>query len=280
MKKSIVLMLGLILAAFATASADVKSYARGCRENLAKIDEKLSLNARIEQDLLQGIWVQQTGELLETLVQFTSSGDVVFLNATKMGAGFETLRFAWTVEVLHEEPVLLLRDLNSREVQRLRVEQTCQGIDLTDLASGELQSYRYVPASEKRMQQQQAGLTGRWENVLPEVTLINGCNNADQSLIKMDDVSFRFEFRPDGTFTRSLSSQVSDQHFEENGRWEVSKDGKHLLLHCKGIDGNTVTQCARIKHLEMDELVLEQPLTLVGRQFVSMANNDFFFNKN
>ncbi len=160
------------------------------------------------------------------------------------------------------------------------MQQTCQGIDLTNVATGHQQSYRYVPASGRLMQQQQRSLTGNWEHVLPQVTLSSPCAGGDNQSITIENASLRFEFRPDGTFTRVLSSRLSDLRFEEEGTWEISKDGQRLFLHCRDANGNPVTQCTRIVYLQMDELVLEQPLAVAGKRFVVQEDNDFYFNKN
>lgn len=277
MKRSIVLMLGLILAAFATASVDTKP---DCRESLAKIDDSLTLPAQIQEDLLQGVWVQKTGESLETLLQFSDSGDAIFLDVIKMSAVYETGRYAWYLELENQDPILVLRDLDTHETYRLLVEQTCQGIDLTNTLTGHRQSYRYLPGSERLMQQQQRSLTGNWEHVLPKVTLSNPCVGGDDQSVTLENASLRFEFRPDGTFTRVLSSRHSGLRLEEEGTWEISKDGGRLFLHCRDADGNPITQCTRIKYLQMDELVLEQPLAVSGRRFVAQEDHDFYFNKN
>jgi len=270
-------MLGLVLAAFATASVNTKP---DCRESLAKIDETLTLPVQIQEDLLKGVWVQKTGESLETLLQFSDSGDAIFLDVVRMGVMYEMGRYAWYVELVSQDPILVLRDLDSGETHRLLVQQTCQGIDLTNVLNGHVQSYRYVPASNQLMQQQQRSLTGNWEHVLPEVTLTDSGTAGEGQEIVMENASLSFEFRPDGTFTRVLSSQLSGQRFEETGTWEISKDGQRLFLHCQGADGKILTQCTRIKYLQMDELVLEQPLAVAGKRFLVQEDNDFYFNKN
>ena len=275
MKRSIALMLGLILAAFATASVDTNP---NCRAYLAKNNETRSLTLQIQQDLLQGVWIQQTGESLETLLQFSDAGDAIFLNVLKRGAVYTIARYAWHIELADGAPLLVLRHLDTGETHRQWVQQTCQGLELVNIDTGDLESYRYVPASSQVMQQQQRRLTGNWEHVLPEVTLAAGSGPGAQRLT-LENATLRFEFHPDGTYTRILSSRVSDRRFEEVGTWEISKDGERLLLHCRDAAGNRFTQCTRIKYLQMDELVLEQPLAVAGQRFVTQEAHDFYFNK-
>lgn len=273
------LVLGLIFATISSASVTNRSNDLNCREGLAKFDENLSLTAQVEQDLLNGVWTQGSREDFQTVVQFTDEGKALFLNAVKAGAVYETGRYSWEVVVLIGDPILILQDQRTGEVRQYLVEQTCQGINLVDPATGHKESFDYTPAHRPQQNRQESALTGSWENILASVTLSDNCAGNADSHLEMKKVSLRFEFRRDGTFTRVLKSRDAQVRFQEEGRWEISKDGRNLLLHSVDSEGHAVTQCAKIKHLEMDELVLEQPLAVVGRRFASVDNEDFFFNK-
>lgn len=280
MKRGIALILGLILATISSASVTTSINKPKCRESLLNIDASLSLTAQIEQDLLQGVWIQRAGDSFQEMAQFEESGVATFLQAVKMGSLHEGKRFAWTLEIVLEDPVLVLRSLNTGETYRLRVEQTCKGINLINLASGHLRSFDFVAADAAQQSRKRSALVGKWSNTTASVTLNNACIPEEDSKLKLDKVSFQFEFRKDGTFTRTLISRNADVYLVEEGAWEISKDGKQLLLHCRGNDGEMVTQCTKIKYLEMDEMVLEQPLVAVGKRFISIEEDaDFFFNK-
>lgn len=279
MKRSIALVLGVILATLSSASVINHSKDLKCREGLAKFDETLSLTVQVEQDLLHGVWIQGSKDAFQTMVQFTGEGKAVFLNATQAGSVYQTDHYSWEVVVLNDDPILILQDQRTRKVRQLLIEQTCQGINLMNPVTGRKQSFDYVPALPRQQDHKETALTGRWENVLPSVTLTDNCAEGAAYRLEMKKVSFLFEFREDGTFTRVLNSQESQLRFEEEGRWEISKDGTNLLLYSTDPMGNTITQRAKIKYLEMDELVLEQPLAVVGQRFASIENNDFFFNK-
>lgn len=108
-------------------------------------------------------------------------------------------------------------------------------------------------------------LVGRWENPYFEYKNANG--------------SLKFHFRQDGTFSKVLGG--AEFLIKEEGTWEVSEDGKHLLMRTQSLcDGQaaTVTQVATIKHLDLDELVLEQSICVDGVA-VSAEPEDFYFNK-
>ncbi|MDX1939574.1 MAG: hypothetical protein SFU99_03435 [Saprospiraceae bacterium] len=111
-------------------------------------------------------------------------------------------------------------------------------------------------------------LIGRWENpnfVSENPAIKNG--------------SLRYQFRENGTYSKVLGG--SETRIEEEGAWEISADGKHLLMRSQSLCNGqqvAVTNVAAIKHLQMDELVLEQALCVDGVN-ISTEPKDFFFNK-
>lgn len=111
-------------------------------------------------------------------------------------------------------------------------------------------------------------LIGRWEN--PFFALDNQ---------PLSYGSLRYHFRENGTYLKTLGG--AETRIEEEGTWEISEDGKHLLMRSKSLcDGQqvSVTQVATIKHLDLDELVLEQSICVDGVA-VSAEPTDFYFNK-
>lgn len=113
-----------------------------------------------------------------------------------------------------------------------------------------------------------ASLIGRWEN--PFFALDTQPSSYG---------SLRYHFRDNGTYVKTLGG--AETRIEEEGTWEISDNGKHLLMRSKSLcDGQpvSVTQVATIKHLELDELVLEQSICVDGIA-VSSEPTDFYFNK-
>ncbi len=113
-----------------------------------------------------------------------------------------------------------------------------------------------------------AALVGRWDNpffTLESQNIHNG--------------SLRYHFRDNGTYTKTLGG--AETQIQEEGTWEVSEDGKHLLMRSKSLCNGqevAVTQVATIKYLQLDELVLEQSICVDGVA-VSAESKDFYFNK-
>ncbi len=115
-------------------------------------------------------------------------------------------------------------------------------------------------------------IVGRWENSLDAVEAdINGKSISGGFL--------KYIFRENGTYSKVLGG--AEVSIEEAGRWEVSEDGKQLLMYStQMLNGqlHTVTEVANIKYLQMDEMVLEQHLRVADEQF-SSEKRDFYFNK-
>lgn len=114
----------------------------------------------------------------------------------------------------------------------------------------------------------EAILIGRWEN--PYFVLeSNGQDTNGRSL--------KYHFREDGTYSKVLGG--AETQIEENGTWEISKDGEQVLMRSRSIcDDQMVIHTATIKHLTFSELVLEQTMCVAGVT-VTSEPQEFFFNK-
>lgn len=116
----------------------------------------------------------------------------------------------------------------------------------------------------------EATLVGRWEN--PYFVLESSTDSQDTNTR-----SLKYHFRQDGTYTRTLGDV--EMQIEETGTWEISDDGKQLLMRSRSqCDGTVFTISATIKHLSMDELVLEQTMCVAG-VIVTADPQEFYFNK-
>lgn len=116
----------------------------------------------------------------------------------------------------------------------------------------------------------EATLVGRWEN--PYFVLESGTNGQDTN-----GRSLKYHFRENGSYTKVLGG--AEAQIEENGRWEISKDGEQVLMRSASVcDGQTITHTAVIKHLSFNELVLEQTMCVSG-VIVTSEPQEFYFNK-
>lgn len=141
--------------------------------------------------------------------------------------------------------------------------------DLTNSVSTEIPT-NHDSAKTAKAAKAEASLVGRWEN--PYFVLESGVNGQDTN-----GRTLKYHFRQDGTYTRTLGG--AETQIEETGTWEISEAGDQLMMRSRSMcDGKVVTTTATIKHLSMDELVLEQTMCVAG---VVVASNpqEFYFNK-
>ncbi len=141
--------------------------------------------------------------------------------------------------------------------------------DLTNSVSTEIPT-NHDSAKTAKAAKAEASLVGRWEN--PYFALESGVNGQDTN-----GRTLKYHFREDGTYTCILGG--AEAQIEETGTWEVSENGDQLLMHSRNAcDNKVVTTTANIKHLSMDELVLEQTMCVAG-VMVSANPQEFYFNK-
>ncbi|GJM32125.1 MAG: hypothetical protein DHS20C18_11260 [Saprospiraceae bacterium] len=111
-------------------------------------------------------------------------------------------------------------------------------------------------------------LNGQWENMVYPFEVQN-----DGNKMPLEGAFLRYEFRADGSYVKTLGCKSS--RINSSGSWSVSNDGNHLLLY---EDCDKAPLKAKIKYIELDELVLEQALVSGEPQFCT-GKKDFFFAK-
>jgi len=116
-----------------------------------------------------------------------------------------------------------------------------------------------------------AQLFGRWENMLSANELPDSAREENAGPdSESATATLIYHFRTNGTFTRAIDYGAT--HVEESGRWEVTADGQHLVLHFTGKE----VEIAAIKYMELDEMVLEQSIRVPGANFRIEAKQHFF----
>ncbi len=114
-------------------------------------------------------------------------------------------------------------------------------------------------------------LVGKWSNpyfAMPE-------NDAKQNSATM---SLKIHFYANGTYVKMMDG--AEMQIEEKGTWDINAAGTELVMHSDLCDGKAQqsVQVATIKHLQLDELVLEQAMCVAGIN-VSTKPQDFYFNR-
>jgi hypothetical protein len=270
MKKEITLLLGLLLAIPATWSNSTRII--NCRTHFEKIGINLSLNQKVEADLLQGVWKKVDKDGTYATYQFDVNSKVHVLAAFADGAQSYS-RLNW--QVLIEEGSPLLAIGKGGEMKIFTLTPTCLGLEMMDRSSGEVIELTLEPAISKReMESIRQALAGKWENTMYPFEVLTASANGNEGEY-IPGAFLKYEFRLDGTYTKTLGS--ARVKISENGRWELSSDGKTVFFHADDNSPKT-TVAARLKHLQLDELVLEHALQCKDRSF-STGLKDFFFNK-
>ncbi len=115
-------------------------------------------------------------------------------------------------------------------------------------------------------------LKGRWQNTVGAMELPEMAREENAGPETSETAVLQYHFLEDGVFVRSIDHGAA--HFEERGRWEIAADGQSILLHFPG----RAMEKAAIKYIELDEMVLEQPLHIPGSNW-GYETRQLFFNK-
>ncbi|NUQ26791.1 MAG: hypothetical protein HUU34_22845 [Saprospiraceae bacterium] len=126
------------------------------------------------------------------------------------------------------------------------------------------------PAAVKRAE---ANLVGKWENSLYPFDVVTADANGKTNYQQVERAFLLFSFQADGTYTKKMGG--TDVVLVENGSWSLSDDGQTLYLYPASGEN---PQVARIKHLQMDELVIEHALQSSYANFCT-KQKDFFFSR-
>lgn len=251
-----------------------------CRTIAAYSVGDSNLSLQIEKDLLTGVWTQQAtvvggSDRVHTLLQFAAGGMVDFMQLRSEG-GYDTDCLRWWVEVQDNEPLLLLEDRAGRR-DVFRIEQTCHGIQLTNRQTGKrLVLNHHAAVKEAELKQLRGELAGDWSNTMYPFDPVSQAGAAGKQIA---GAFLKYEFRSDGTYVKMVGGEKVV--IKETGAWEISKDGRYLLMHANVLEGGrqtTSSSMARIKYLQLDELVLEHSLQVQDAKFCT-RQKDFFFNK-
>lgn len=245
-----------------------------CRDNYKDIDPSLPLTEQLERDLTNGLWMENTdNEFVEESLLFETSGEVEWLKKAEHKT-YKKERYQWTIE--RKDNVLnLWLNHQSGQAHCFEITPNCSGITLK--ADGATQHFEFnAPIENDELEALRSNLKGEWENVLSQIQL-KALGNPEIPNVSLEGVRVRIRFGDNGHFTKAIISQESTS-FEESGKWELSKDGQYIYLTCTNDDGASVTQAVKIKYLKYDEMVLEQPLAIIGKSY-STSKKYFFFNK-
>lgn len=263
MKKGIAVLTALSLAA-STAFSLPQTNESHCWNAATVVQWETLRIDQIRHDLANGMWIDGQAQEPAVVFAFDDQGAATMM-ARNYAGRYLTRHFDWKVETIYSTPVLVLRNADGKTL--FRIQPTCQGLELSNLETGERWSLDYVPVANTA--ETRRWLIGEWANAAysyEDVDLPGG----------QGPLFLHYRFNADGTYHKSLGS--GDALVEEAGQWEVSRDGHFLLLHARSSAGDIQTQMVPILHFDLDELVLDQSLQLNGEDYCARRRN-LFFNK-
>lgn len=251
----------------------------GCRTQFSQPDHHLSLSNQIQLDLLSGIWLDEqkvNGNTIvqSTLLRFLDEFQAQLMQYDAKGQQISTA-FFWKVVLKNGNPSLLLTDTKTGFQKSFELEQTCKGIKLTNNITTEVINLDHKPfLSPAKLTATRKELIGSWKNTYYPAEKITA--DIGDSSYQADDATFlRYEFKPDGSYSKSIKSRKAS--ILEEGKWELSEDGSTIIFYHLENDMPTICS-AKIKHLQMDELVLEHCLK-AQKLGINTGMKSFYFNK-
>ncbi len=261
MKTSALLAMLMVVASYSFANTLTNSDLAKCRDYSPNVLKGLSTTSLVEHDLVNGMWTSTNKNGIEKTYQFTSEGLLQMLSTDKKGYKSYQSIF-WRIDEFDAKPFLILSNENGTE-KLMRINQTCEGLLLTDMVCEEIVSLNYQPLrASKRFNLTRAYLVGEWTNV----SMFDSSKGNEQ----LNGSFFGYQFFANGTFVCEYGNAKSS--VTENGVWEISKDCQFLLLHASDENDETdikATKVIRIAQVDDHGLILEQIMK-------SSDVNDFF----
>lgn len=256
------------------AKADLNLEIPDCRFNYYEIDFNTSLKEQFRKDLMSGIWKEEAvaPSKIQQTVQFHDYG-LVETFTYKKGKFIGHELALWRIEEFNNGIFLVWINTQMEQENLLEVQQTCDGIVLTNVETKEVLNFNYKPNVDTKAKQfAESTLQGNWDNATYPFDLTDSMNDCGTFEV-MKKAFLKYKFNEDGTYEKTYGNAKVE--LKESGIWEVSEDGGFVVfLATIDQDPEQVyqTSVAKIRHINIDELVLEQALS-------SHEFNDLFCTK-
>jgi hypothetical protein len=250
MKKStltLVTMIALISSLLANPNTSINR----CRIELMDKDTYTSIVTRNEEDLLSGIWTSSTmigSEETQTLL-FDKSGSMMVLSST-FDKGITVYQKSWRVMDYDGKAFLVISETNKSKEELYQLTQTCEGIELMNVANGKQFRYNYSSIGQKTDRNQLSKeLVGTWSSSNYPFEIAQNVNQCG-SFIPVQGAYFSIELNKDGSYTKTFGSDL--QKYTQSGKWEISKDGKFVIFKTNNINGK------KLKNTQLEAMEIER----------------------
>lgn len=206
-----------------------------CRKFVAGNTTGMAIEKLVWSDLASAMWEQQLPNGGQRHYQFDANGELLVFDMGTEGSGNEQVA-AWWVEGQKGVAILKIQDEATGTVTAFTVKQTCEGVELAASEGQRSLVYRgHAPAA--RIEAMKADLAGDWTDISM------GLSPTPIQSIK---------FKADGSFVSTGGEAL-------RGRWEFSRDGRHLVLRPATKKLRSSLIVFNVKQLDSHELILNTP---------------------
>lgn len=271
----------LLMVQFSFATNPTTTPDTGCRKFTFQNNNELSQADKFRLDLQNGTWVQRGQDSKTAVYQFHDYGLVdVLTSGADQSADFKSLY--WTVEVFENQAFLLLSGGAGISSQLFKLEQTCTGMNLSNSATAETTDLTFQPfANAKILDKIRFSLSGKWTSITYPFDLTDNLEKCG-TFESIKGAFLEYEFKENGTYSKKMGAE--HLQIEEQGYWEVSADGKYLIMHGVGYTNPEqiyATTVAELSYVNPGELVLTQALHVSGdfETIFCTEIKSFYFHK-
>ncbi len=265
MKNLLLALVILLSVSIETEAVPKVNKKKNCRLDFTSTTNDTAPVATLKADILQGIWHRKVAHSnIEVIYTFNAYGSLEQTVIYEDGHT-ATNRHKWQLKEIEGITYLVIKDIDLGENLYYAIEQSCDGLILTDTISFEETTLFFKPkASKTTIDRIGYTILGQWKHEGYPFDISDDAENYG-TLDTMEETFFNYNFKKDGTFERSIG--MKEVLVKEKGFWEVSADGDYLIFHLSkdGRKKNVYTsQYARLFYVDQDHLQLEQALTTIG----------------
>ncbi len=248
-----------------------------CRLVISDQDTHASIIEKSEEDLLSGIWIAGSNlenEVNQTLM-FEKSGKLLVFNETT-DRGILVEEKKWKLMDFEGGIFLVMSAINSGKEELYKINQTCEGMELTNINSGKLLSFDY--SSIKVTDVTKTDLVGNWNNTQYPFEIAQRFDQPG-TFEPIRGAFFDLELAENGSYVKRFGSEINT--FIENGTWKLSKDGKYIVFNSKNGKKNTskTLEALEISRLNGNKMVVKTAISVDKLSAFSTGTKSFHFTK-
>ncbi len=265
MKNHSIVILLLFYIHLATTTFALSNSVLGAKNPVTELTEGSGLVQAVETSLVSHIW-----ESANTTYLFHERGLV-----SQITNGSHTQVQWWEVYAEDGQAYLKLYSEKGETRFQITAQDNTQWVALANNTPLAMKATPIHAATARTTAMR--NLVGTWSSTMyPSHLIAHMESEQGKSIVSVD---FRYSIKANGTFQKTLRVNGA-VHQAKAGIWQLSADGNYFILHFDNEDKSFQTYVVKVKHLSLDELVLDQALvTCELESKICGQMNTFFFNK-